>query len=117
MQSAMQSFEETLKIVENKFDKELDDVFVKINASIKDGKFYVFEKGKLSEYILYKLKKLGYDARNEIDYDGNYYWISWCAVDVYKPNTLSNIVDDKISNNSDANSRKKAKKYKFPIFW
>lgn len=83
MQTAIQSYKDAIENIENKHSQEFNKVRNEIYASINDGKFYVFKHGELSEFVIHKLTKLGYNAKNETYDDGNnYYWISWYTDDV-----------------------------------
>ena len=83
MKSAIQSFKETKRFNESKYNQELNEIFTKIDSAIEDGLFYVSGIGSLSFDTLHTLKELGYVAQNDIFKGNNHYWISWIPIDTY----------------------------------
>lgn len=118
MQEAIKSFEDTIKVNENKINQELEDLFIKIHTAIKNGLFYVFGQGTLNDFTVHQLEKLGYVVNKHI-YNGiNYYFISWFACDVLNDiSSSNNDIQNNSTNNSNDNTRYKANKHKFQIFW
>lgn len=77
MISATEASSLTYQNIQTNIAGEMAKIEVKIKDAIKGGKFSITEDGTLSSDIINELRRLGYKAENNSQYNESYYVISW----------------------------------------
>lgn len=118
MKTAKQALDETINNLTTESNRELFEVSLKIDEVVKNGKFYICERGQLNSLTVYELQKLGYGVTHDCNDSTWYYFVSWfaCDVDGFDKSATYNHVQDNTTTNTCDKTNNKRNKGKFPIF-
>ena len=75
--SAAEAKAMTEQSIDNLTSQKMVEINSKIRAAIKNGEFSISEDGTLSFAIIEKLRKMGYKAENDPQYNESFWNISW----------------------------------------
>lgn len=118
IKTAKQALEETMNNLTIQSNKELQELSIKIDEAIKNGRYYIFECGELNAHTIYELEKLGYGVKHDRANSTWYYFVSWlcCDVDGYCKSTFCNEEQKYTTQDSNNNAGNERNKYRFPFF-
>lgn len=116
MKTAMKAFHDTINNLNTETNRELFEISLKIDEAVKNGKFYICERGELNSFTVNELTKLGYNITYDYTNSNWHYFVSWMACDIYKDELVSNKPSNPSNKQSTTNTNNKRNKSKFPIF-